>query len=75
MEAKSGGNFPPWPLDHIRAARPICFMLLTQLIRCALSFQTRGVPFGVKIYQQSLILTVDRDGIVTDVEYTESGER
>lgn len=37
--------------------------------------QTRGVPFGVKIYTKSLFVIFNRQGIVRDVEYKEVGEK
>jgi hypothetical protein len=37
--------------------------------------QTRGVPFGVKTYTKSLLVTFNRQDIVTHVKYTEAGEK
>lgn len=37
--------------------------------------QTKGSAFNLKIYQKQLIVTFNQQGIVTNIEFTESGEK
>ena len=37
--------------------------------------QTKGSAFNLKFYQKTLVVSYDASGIVTDVEYTESGTK
>lgn len=37
--------------------------------------QTRGSAFNLRQYRKLLVVTVDRQGIVTEVEYVESGQK
>lgn len=37
--------------------------------------QTRSVPFGVKIYRKSLEVTFNARDVVTDIEFSEGGEK
>lgn len=37
--------------------------------------QTKGTAFNLKFYQKILVLTYDESGVITDIEYTESGNK
>jgi len=37
--------------------------------------QTRGSAFSLKFYQKILVITFDKDDVVTKVDYTESGQK
>lgn len=37
--------------------------------------QTKGSVFNLKFYQKQLVVTFNRQGVVTNVEYTESGQK
>ena len=37
--------------------------------------QTKGSAFNLKFYQKSLIVTFNKQGIVSNVEFTESGQK
>lgn len=40
-----------------------------------LHHQTKGSAFNLKFYQKLLVVTFDKQGVVTDVEYTETGQK
>lgn len=40
-----------------------------------LYYETRGGPFNVKFYQKLLVVTYDDRGVVSDVDYQETGQK
>ena len=40
-----------------------------------LYYETRGGPINVKFYQKLLVVTYDDRGVVSDVDYQETGQK